>query len=339
MKSRYVVFEKQGAVSVKTEEVSLDGLAPWEVVVRNEASLVSAGTELATLHNHESSVTYPVRSGYASVGRLLAAGEAVKDFKPGDRVFYAGKHAEVQRFLHGQDHQWGRLYPVPEGISSEDAVFVCLAEIAMMAPLLAEPDPGDTVAVFGLGVIGNLSAQVFGQMGCSVIGLDPLGRRCELAKKTGIGTVLAVPADQQVAAVKKMTGTGARIAVDAAGHSAVVRSCVASVGLFGKVILLGSPRLPFSGDLTEVFHDIFLRGITMRGGHMWQLPAHDLRGAKKTVAWAYRTLFDWMLAGKIRVAPLRSHTAAIMDAPEIYRGLMEDKENYWGVVFRYPEKD
>jgi threonine dehydrogenase-like Zn-dependent dehydrogenase len=306
------------------------------VVIRNEASLVSAGTELAVLHNQEFNVTYPVRSGYASVGRLLAAGEAVKDFKIGDRVFYAGKHARIQRFLHGQDHQWGRLYPVPEGISSIDAVFVCLAEIAMVAPILSAPDPADTVAVFGLGVIGNLSAQIFKTMGCRVIGLDPVVQRCKLAEKVGIDTVLSVPADQQVAAVKKLTnGAGASITVDAAGHSAVIRTCVPATALLGQVVLLGAPRLSFNGDLTEVFHDVFERGITVRGGHMWQLPAFDLRGAKKTVAWAYRSLFGWIQSGKIQVSPLRSHTARITDAPEIYNGLKENKEKYWGVVFEY----
>ena len=139
------------------------------MVVQNEATLISAGTELAGLYGDEPSATYPSRSGYAAIGRLIAKGEAVGDFAIGDRVFYAGSHASAQRFLHGQNHQWGRLYPVPEGIAPEDAVFVCLAEIAMTAPNVTTLDIGDTVAVFGLGLIGILAAQLYQLKGARVL--------------------------------------------------------------------------------------------------------------------------------------------------------------------------
>jgi len=336
MKSQYVVFDRQGVVSAGTEDVSLENLSPWEVVVKNEASLVSAGTELAGLHNLEGATVYPSRSGYASIGRLLAVGEAVRDFKVGDRVFYAGKHCQVSRFLHGQDHQWGRLYPVPESLSSIDAVFVCLAEIAMIAPVLSGADLNDTVAVFGLGLVGNLCGQIYRNMGARVIGLDPVRQRCDLAVQCGIETVLSVPAEEQVSAVKKITAdTGAQITVDAAGHPSVALNCVAATAMFGKTVLLGSPRAKVTGDLTALLHDIFIRGITLRGAHMWQLPSHDLRGAKKTVSWGYRAMFDWMLSGKLKVSPLRSHTAKLSDAAEVYRGLAESRDRYWGVVFEY----
>jgi threonine dehydrogenase-like Zn-dependent dehydrogenase len=336
MKSRYVCFEKKGVVEVKTEDVSLEGLAPWEVVVRNEASLVSAGTELANLNNLEGNTVYPGRTGYASIGRLLAVGDAVKDFKPGDRVFYAGNHTEVSRFLHGQDHQWGRLYPVPEELAPVDAVFGCLAEIAMIAPVLSGSDLNDTVAVFGLGVIGNLCGQIYMNMGARVIALDPVVQRCELAVKSGIGEVLSVPVGQQVSEIKRLTGgAGAQICVDAAGHSAVISACVAAVAMRGQVIILGAPRVPVQGNLTEVFHDVFKRGIVVRGGHMWQLPAYDLRGSKKTVAWGYRVMFEWIRSGKLKVSHLRSHVSKLADAPGLYRGLQENKDKYWGVVFEY----
>lgn len=158
---QFVEFSAKGVVALQTEEITTDNLAPWEVVVQNETTLISAGTELSNLYGTEPRAKYPSRSGYAAIGRLVAKGEAVNDFSIGDRVFYAGNHASAQRFLHGQDHQWGQLYPVPEGITSEDAVFVCLVEIAMTAPNITMLDLGDTVAVFGLGLVGNLAAQLY----------------------------------------------------------------------------------------------------------------------------------------------------------------------------------
>jgi len=309
-----------------------------EVLVRNEASLISAGTELANLHNLTGNVEYPCRSGYASVGRVLSVGDAVSDFKAGDRVFYAGKHAEHQRFEHGQDHQWGRLYPVPDSIPSNEAPFVCLAQIAMVAPMLSTVHAGDTVAVFGLGVIGNLCAQLYRVMGCRVIGLDPVAKRCELARQTGISLTVDCPVEQQVDAVKELTGgAGAEITVDAVGHAAVGRSCVAATALLGQVLILGTPRSPLPGDLNQVFHDVHMRGITVRGAHMWQFPAFDVRGAKLTVPRAYRTIYNWMDEGALKVKPLLSHAVPLDRAPEVYERLMSDRDTYWGVVFTYGE--
>ncbi len=336
MKSRYVSFDAQGVVSVKSEEVSDKDLGSMEVLVRNEASLVSAGTELANLHNLTGDVSYPCRTGYASVGRVVATGGDVSDFRPGDRAFYAGKHAEYERFEHGQHHQWGRLYPVPDAVAVEEAPFVCLAEIAMVAPMLSTVHPGDTVAVFGLGVIGNLCAQIYRIMGCRVIGLDPVAKRCELARQAGIRLTIDCPVEEQVDAVKELTGgEGAQITVDAVGHAAVVRSCVQATALMGQTLVLGTPRTPLQGDINEMLHDVHMRGITLKGAHMWQFPAFDVRGAKKTVSWAYRTIYDWMADGALDVKPLHSHTVRLEQAPEVYQGLRNDRDTYWGVVYTY----
>ena len=50
---RYVEFTAKGVVTLQTEEITTDELAPWEVVVQNEATLISAGTELAGLYGVE----------------------------------------------------------------------------------------------------------------------------------------------------------------------------------------------------------------------------------------------------------------------------------------------
>ncbi len=334
MKSRYVEFSEEGVVNVKEEEVSSEHLGPMEVVLRTEASLISAGTELSRLHNVLGNSSYPCKSGYASVGKVVVKGEAVTDFDVGDRVFFAGKHASVQRFQHGQDHQWGRLYPVPDGVRLEDAPFVCLAEIAMAAPCVTGVDLNDTVAVFGLGLVGNLAAQQYRLLGGRVIGLDPVTKRCELAREVGIETVLDVPPERQVGSIMELTdGEGAYVAVDAAGHSAVIEACVKAAALFGKVALLGTPRAEYTADMTPVLMQIHEKGLEVRGAHQWRFPAMEIREVKKTVPWGFRTMFDLMMAGKLRVEPLRSHFVEPGRAPEVYEGLLNRRDEYWGVVF------
>lgn len=328
-----IEFPAKGQVALVQEHLPDAPLQPSEVLLANDVTLISAGTELARLHGLEANADFPVRPGYAAIGRILAAGAAVSDFNPGARVFYAGQHCSAQRFLHGQSHQWGRLYPVPDGIASEDAVFVCLAEIAMIGPCVTHLDLNDTVAVFGLGLVGNLAAQLYQLMGARVIALDPVSARCELAKRCGIHTVIKVPPDQQVAAVHDLTGgEGARVTVDAAGHSSVLMNCINATALYGQVILLGSPRAPVHGNLTDAFNAIHMRGLIVRGAHMWRLPATDLREVKKTVPWSYRTIFDLMQRGALSVTPLRSHCVPPQLAPQMYAGLRDEPDKYWGVV-------
>ena len=338
MKSTYIEFVALNRVEVRQEDVRTDDLAPWEVVVENEATLISPGTELSRLRGLEKGkqAGFPMRPGYAAVGRVRAKGDAVADFEVGGRVFYAGKHASAQRFLHGQNHMWGRLYAVPEELPAEHAVFGCLAEIAMTAPFVTELKLGDTVAVFGLGVIGNLAAQMYRLMGARVIGLDPVASRCELARAVGIECCLdASPATQVEALLERTGGQGANVTVDAVGHSAVVCNAVRGTALYGQVVLLGTPRAEVRGNLTDAFHTIHERGLVVRGAHMWRLPAADVRECPRNVPWAYETVYRLIGEGSLRVKPLISHVIGPEKVPAAYDGLANRPQEYWGVVIRW----
>jgi threonine dehydrogenase-like Zn-dependent dehydrogenase len=336
MKAEYIVFTEKGVVAVETEEVTEGNLAPFEVLMRNEVTHVSAGTELARLNGMEQGQDFPARPGYAAIGRIVAKGASVDDFEVGQRVLYSGKHCSAQRFEHGQDHQWGRLYPVPDELASEDAAYGCLAQIAMTAPLLTGCELGDTVAVFGLGVVGNFCAQWYRHMGARVIALDPVAQRCELARQVGMDTVLDVPPDKQVEAVMELTdGKGATTTVDAAGHSAVVANCVAATALFGQVALLGSPRAVYECNMTETLRNIHQSGLVVRGAHMWHFPALDVREVKHTVASNYRTVFKMIADGALSIKPLQSHVVQPEDAQAVYDGLQHKRDEYVGVVFQW----
>ncbi len=338
--NRCINFPAKNLVEVLDEPLDASPLKPDEVLIRSDVSLVSAGTELSRLHGTEGSwdgnPDYPWRPGYATIGRVQEIGPRVTDVRVGDRVFFAGKHQAIQRFTTGQGHQWGRCYPVPEHLASEDAVMVCLAQIALVAPWVAEAGPADTVAVFGLGVIGNLCAQLYQIHGARVIGLDPVAERCELARRCGIREVLSVPPEHQVNAVRTLTGGadgGAEVTVDAVGHSAVVRTCVEATRALGSAVLLGTPRTPLAGDLTPMLNRTHLQGIAIRGAHMYRFPAMRLRGVSRSVEDAYRMLFGLMQDGRLQVGPLRSHLADPADAPRLYHELHANRDTTWGVVF------
>jgi 2-desacetyl-2-hydroxyethyl bacteriochlorophyllide A dehydrogenase len=329
----FIHFPAKGKVEVREEDVSLTDLKPTEVVVRSEATVISAGTELATLHDIEKKTTFPMRPGYGTVGRVLAKGDALNDPSIGARVFFAGKHAGVQRFMHLQDHQWGYLYPCPEGISAPDATMVCMAEIAMTAPNITQLSLNDTVAVFGLGLVGNLAAQFYRLAGAKVIGVDPVPERGATARKCGIEHIIDVSPAQQVKALQDFTGgKGADVTVDAVGHSAVIETAVSATARWGQVLLLGSPRAPFNTDMTPVMRAIHTHGIVVRGAHMWRFPHKETTNVHQTVEWGYRTCFDLIKSGKLHVRELISHIIKPEAVPAAYEGLESKKNEYTGVV-------
>mgnify|MGYP005820484183 CR=1 FL=1 len=187
------------------EEVPAPALTPGHVLVRNAASLVSAGTErmviefagknmlrkakarpdlvrqvvdkarregvLNTLDAVRSRLDQPLSLGYSSAGTVIGVGEGITGIAVGDRVSCSGmnyaSHAEivsVPRML---------VTPIPsEKISLEDAAFTTVGAIALHGIRLAEVKLGETVAVIGLGLIGQLTVQMLKAAGCVVLGMD-----------------------------------------------------------------------------------------------------------------------------------------------------------------------
>lgn len=335
MENKYVVFTEKGVVEIKEEEIDVTNLKATEVVIENEASIISAGTELALLFATDTNIgqAFPARPGYGTIGRIVAVGEGIKDYKPGDRVFCAGKHAFVQRFTHEQIQQWEHLFKVPEDMSPVEATLGCMAQIAITAPNITDLKYGDTVAVFGLGMVGLLAAIMYKLKGARVIGIDPVKERCELARKVGIDILVNCDPQEQIEAVKKLTnGNGAEVTVDAVGHSAVIMNCIKSTAALGQIILLGSPRADMEGNLTEVFWDVHLNGKTIKGAHMYHFPLLSDRGSKYSVSWNFQTVFNLIKEKKIDASQLISHVIKPEEAPKAYEGLISKKNEYTCVV-------
>jgi threonine dehydrogenase-like Zn-dependent dehydrogenase len=74
---------------------------------------------------------------------------------------------------------------IPEGVSFEDASYVTLGAIALQGVRVAEPRLGETVAVIGLGLLGQLTVQILRAAGCRVVGIDLDPSKVQLAREMG----------------------------------------------------------------------------------------------------------------------------------------------------------
>jgi len=206
MKAKAVVFENVRKVRVRS--VTLPKPGPADIVVENEISGVSVGTERWALIGKRAEIQFPNVPGYMGIGRVTVAGAeaAQRGYRVGDRVNYfasrlapplAGKswmsshlsHAVVD-VCHGVD--WDptgfnshRCEIVPAGVDPLDMSLCGLAAVAQRGIEMAGIPAGVKVLVVGLGVIGQYAAQICRLKGAQVAVTDVVDARLEVARKLG----------------------------------------------------------------------------------------------------------------------------------------------------------
>lgn len=231
------IFAKGGHAVIG--EVDAPTLRRGEVLVRTSFSTVSAGTEMWILRKsaegdardeeypgdtpwvdpnirqgilHAEKPRRPIPGhislGYSLAGIVEAVSPEVTDLAPGDRVACMGSqcshHAEMVAVPRNL------TVPVPAGLGMESAAFVTLASIAEEALRRCSIAFGETVVLYGLGLLGLLAGQIANAAGYYVIGLDIDPRRLEQAKAFGIGDVHDPRTVDPVALVRSRTsGFGA----------------------------------------------------------------------------------------------------------------------------------
>jgi len=178
--------------------------------------------------------------GYSAAGIVIGVGKNVKAFKTGDRVACAGSgfanHAEyidVPRSL---------VMRVPENLTMDLASTVTLGGISIQGVRRADLRLGETAAVIGLGIIGQLSVQMLKASGCKVIGIDIDERRLNVAKETACDYVINPLKCDVTKEVEKITegyGVDAAIITAASSSNEILSQAFNICRKKGKVVLVG----------------------------------------------------------------------------------------------------
>ncbi len=324
-----VCFEAPGQVRFRPASGGLPKPDWGHYLIETECSVISAGTEQAILRGIEGWAPLPYVPGYGSVGRILECGPGATMFKPGDRVFTHGQHASigVTRNI---------VVPVPEGMDPALAAMARLAAVAVTALRVSDAEYGDSVAVLGLGVIGNFAAQMFARSGCDVIAVDPSERRRQIARECGIETVLH-PDEATRETIDRLTkGERCASVIDVSGLTKVVEKAPLLCRPLGELIMLGSPRDAHLTNLTaflQAAHD--MSGVTIKGAHEWRAPVTASPNFRyvHSIERNSRQMLDHLARGKLVAAPLLTHRIAPERAAEAYAGLQQKPEEWLGVVF------
>ena len=333
MKSRQLIVVEPGRIEL--QEVEVDGcLQPHEALVEAEYSIVSAGTEGAGFTGLVREMpfgdagTYPRATGYGHLGRVLEVGSSVEMCRAGDRVLSFSRHASLVKADAVR-----MALPVPEDADGSHLVFARMAGVSISALRSSSVQPGDTVLVTGMGLVGNFAAQLFQLAGAEVMAADLSDYRLAKARACGIErTVNPSARDLQEAVLEWTGGEGVHVAVEAIGISEVVAQSVMAARRHGEVILLGSPRAPATFDVTPMLLRIHLQAIRMIGALEWRWPAHPAERVRDLET-NYRRLVEWIAAGRLLVEPLLDRVASPSDCQAVYEGLTSRRDGYLGAVF------
>jgi 2-desacetyl-2-hydroxyethyl bacteriochlorophyllide A dehydrogenase len=334
MQRKSIIFAAKDQVRIIDEE-PLHALGTGEIQVQTTRTLISTGTEGIVLGRKFSPgthwdawVKYPFRPGYSHVGRVIGVGDGVTDFRVGDRVATRANHTShvviaAQLALR-----------IPDEVSDDDGTFTALGKIAQIGVRAAEHRMGDSIAIIGLGLVGQLVVQYVRLMGASqIIAIDPAEMRLQMAKAHGETTTLAMPAAEALVEVKRLTGDrGARVVYDVTGHPAVFPEALKLAADHGRIVLLGDTGTP---ELQHLTSDVIRRGLSIVGAHDRHAPWELNAG----VEWDARRVSELFLAflarGQMRVNDLITHRFKPEQAAEAYAMLDKQRDRAMGVLFEW----
>ncbi|MFZ3266485.1 MAG: bi-domain-containing oxidoreductase [Terriglobales bacterium] len=362
-------------------EVPAPQLLPGCILVRTAASLVSAGTErasaefarknllakakarpdlvrdvfsklqrdglVATSGAVRSRLSQPQSVGYSSAGVVIAVGDGVSDINAGDQVACAGAgyatHSEIACIPRLLVAKISESQPV----SFDEAAFGTVGAICLHGIRTGEVALGDTVAVIGLGLLGQITVQLLKAAGCRVLGTDLLEQRADLAVKSGAEAACTSARAFRDLCFQKTGGAGADAVlitaetsssdpVNLAAEVARDRAIVVAVGTVGMDLqrkLFYEKELDFRisrsygpGRYDTAYEQ---KGRDYPIGHVRWTETRNMEAFLRFIA-----------EGKLNLASLITHRFPMEQATQAYDLIMgHSGESFLGVLLTYPQAE
>ena len=273
---------------------------------------------------------YPVRNlGYEEVGEIVEIGTAVADLRPGMRVYGTWNH----RTHHVASVQYARDRLMPDDADPRIGIFSHIGAVALNGVHDARLRIGDTVAIFGLGVPGQIVAQAARASGARVIGIDPDPGRRATALSLGMHDALDPKAGSVAETIKAMTnGRGADACIEVSGAPPALAEAIRAVAYSSRVVAMGFFQGEVSGlRLGEEFHHnrvelicSQISGTAPEAMHRWSKPR------------LWRTAIELQHRGVLDLLPLITHTAPFEQAPDLFARLDAGEPGLLQAMIEFP---
>ena len=331
---------------------------PGEILIKNHYSVVSTGTEIATIESSNKSVAdklqdssniqkglelfekegvravwnavfpkniSPIQLGYSSSGKVIEVGRDVKNFHVGDMVVSNGNHAEyvvVNQKLCSR---------IPQETSPKDAAYTVLGSIALHGLRLSETSLGSRIVVVGLGIVGQLVCRLAEAQGSEVFGIDPdVARRKD--NKNFFPSIDDLPVDE-VDSIIITAASNSNEPIEAATKIARNKS---------KIVVVGD--IPLNISRNEFYYKELELVVSKSYGPGRYDKQYEVLGNDypiEYVRWTENRNFEAFLKllsqGQISIQGLITNEIDFEESPEVYNSF-NSEEKPLSVLIRYDLK-
>jgi 2-desacetyl-2-hydroxyethyl bacteriochlorophyllide A dehydrogenase len=315
--------------------------APTEgkVLIQTHCTLISTGTELTMLSGKyppnsfwDNYTQFPVTPGYCNIGTVIELGAGVDPKWLGLRVGSYGGHAKY--VVEPAD----QCRVVHRDIPDEQAVFFTLGEIVMNGVRRSKITWGESAAVYGLGLLGQLTIQMCHLAGARpIFGVDVTTSRLERLPNDPAVIRVNPTAEPPRDVVERVTRNRmADVVFEVTGNPKVIPQEFEVLRDQGRLLILSSP----TGETTFDFHDLCCApSYTIIGSHNFSHPKHATPDNPWTNLRDAELFFDLVADGALKIKNLISHRASYTEACDLYLSLVADRSQAMGVILDWRGQD
>lgn len=287
----------------------------------------------------------PMPMGYSAVGRVVSVGTNVTNIRPGDRVAMVGQayHSEINRINKNL------ISPVPPTDKDiRQFALAALGGIALQGIHQAKVEPGETVAVIGLGLIGHVCARILDAYGCNVIGFDVEDKTLEKTRLKAFINSLDDNAGNKTKALTNSMGVDKVIITAATNTNSPMDLAAEIVRDRGRICMVGVTQMNidrrpyYEKELTFTIarsygpgrydKDYEEKGIDLPVGYVRFTQGRNIQEFVRLI-----------VEGRLDLSDLITHVIPFEDAVNAYQLITTNKNNepYLAVLLKYkpsPEK-
>jgi predicted dehydrogenase/threonine dehydrogenase-like Zn-dependent dehydrogenase len=369
--------QKLGSGEMLIQEIPYPQLGKGMIIVKNHYSIISAGTEGSTVSAARKSLIGkakerpqqvkqvldvlrkqgPIQTyravmkkldaysplGYSSAGEVVEVGEDVTEFEVGDLVACAGagyaNHAEIITVPKNL------CVKLTENSNLKNAAYNTLGAISLQGVRQADMRLGETCAVIGLGLLGQIACLLLRSSGVNVIGIDIsdssvntaiTNNAVDLGLKRDIAGI-----EDRILSYTKGIGVDAVIIAAATSSLDPINFAGAIARKKGKVVVLGAVPTGFDRDPFWYRKELELKMACSYGPGRYDLnyeekgidyPAAYVRWTEKRNMEAFQHLLD---TNRINIDYLTTHEFPFDDAPKAFDLVVTKTEPYIGIALKY----
>lgn len=282
--------------------------------------------------------------GYSSSGEVLEIGGESSRFNIGDIVALNGTgYASHSEFSVAP---YNLASKVPENVHYEHAAFGAIGGIALEGIRNTEATVGSSIAVFGMGLVGLLTAQILKSYGFTIIGVDPEQAKIDLAYELGVEVALK-PDDDLPGLVNSCTdgsGVDASIICALADSAQPIEQSATICRQRGRIVMVGVTDMTLD---RRVFYEKELTFVVSKStGAGKGDPGYELDGVDYPaglVRWTQeRNVSEFLRLisnDLIQIEPLISNRVSIEESAAFYREFLDSPpKDMVGTIIQYADE-